>query len=154
MKDTYKEVQRVDSLWPLLLLSVTLILNWVLYFGLEENNLDYFFVSVSTSMILSGLLVLTRLSTLIDTKGISYRLFPLQLKFKTIHWQEIETVDIKTYKPIQEFGGWGLRWGRNGKSYSVTGNEGIQLLLKNKNRILIGTQHAKKVKEVILTHSA
>lgn len=149
MKASFKEVQRVDSLWPLLLLAITLVSNWVLYFKMQENNWDYFYISVSTAMLISGLLVMTRLTTHIDSRGISFRLFPFQWKEKTLLWQDIELAQVRTYKPIQDFGGWGLRWSRNGRSYSVKGNNGIQLVLRNQKRILVGTQKSEIVEEMI-----
>ena len=149
MRDTFKEVQRIDTLWPLLILAVTLVSNWILYFRLHESNLDFFYISVPTAMLLSGILVMTKLTTLIDTDGIYFRLFPFQLRSRLIYWHEIESIEVRNYKPIKEFGGWGLRWSRHGKAYSVRGSEGIQLILKDKKRILIGTRMSKKVREVV-----
>jgi len=150
MRDCFKEIQRIDSLWPLLILAVTLVINWILYFRLHESNLDFFYISVSTAMLLSGILVLTKLTTRIDKDGIYFRLFPFQLSSRQIHWHEIASVEIRNYKPISEFGGWGLRWSRDGKAYTVRGSEGIQLRLKDKKRILIGTQRPNEAKEVVI----
>jgi hypothetical protein len=149
MRDHFKEIQRIDSLWPLLILAVTLVSNWILYFRLHESNLEFFYISVSTAMLLSGILVMTKLTTRIDTDGIYFRLFPFQLRSRYIQWHEIASVEVRNYKPIKEFGGWGLRWSRDGKAYSVRGNEGIQLTLKDKKRILIGTQRPNEAKEVV-----
>lgn len=149
MRDTIKEVQRIDSLWPLLILAVTLVFNWILYFRLHESNLDFFYISVSTATLLSGILVMTKLTTRIDKDGIYFRLFPFQLRSRRIPWRKIESIEVRKYSPIKEFGGWGLRWSRNGKAYSVRGSEGIQLILKDKKRILIGTQMPEEVKEVV-----
>lgn len=149
MRDHFKEIQRIDSLWPLLILAVTLVSNWILYFRLHESNLEFFYISVSTAMLLSGILVMTKLTTRIDADGIYFRLFPFQLRSRYIHRHEIASAEVRNYKPIKEFGGWGLRWSRDGKAYSVRGNEGIQLTLKDKKRILIGTQRPKEAKEVV-----
>jgi hypothetical protein len=100
-------------------------------------------------MLISGLLVMTRLTTHIDSRGISFRLFPFQSKEKTLSWQDIELAQVRTYKPIQDFGGWGLRWSRNGRAYSVKGNHCIQLVLRNQKRILVGTQKPEIVEGMI-----
>ncbi len=34
----------------------------------------------------------------------------------------------RKYRPIREYGGWGIRYGWNGRAYSTSGNEGVQLV--------------------------
>lgn len=56
---------------------------------------------------------------------------------------------MRLYRPIKEFGGWGMRTafnGKNGKAYNVSGNVGIQLELKNGSKTLLGTQKGKEAK--------
>ena len=55
---------------------------------------------------------------------------------------DIERHEIREYKPIREYGGWGIKQGLKsiGKAYNVKGNIGLQLYLKNGKRVLIGTQ--------------
>ena len=42
-----------------------------------------------------------------------------------------------------EYGGWGIKGKRHKKAYTVSGNYGIQFLLKNGKMIMIGTQKPK-----------
>ena len=55
---------------------------------------------------------------------------------------EIDRFEIREYKPIKEYGGWGMKQGKKGvgKAYSVSGNIGLQLYLTNGKKVLIGTQ--------------
>jgi hypothetical protein len=39
-----------------------------------------------------------------------------------------------------EYGGWGIRYGRKGRAYNVSGNMGLDLTLKPSKSFLIGTQ--------------
>ena len=55
----------------------------------------------------------------------------------------------RQYKPIREYGGWGIRYGRGGKAYNVSGNKAVQLVLKNGKRLLIGSQRPDKLVEAI-----
>lgn len=72
--------------------------------------------------------------------GIYLRFFPLHQKFKVYPYDEIEKYEVRTYRPIYEYGGWGIRYGLKGKAYNVYGNKGIQLVFKNKKKLLIGSQ--------------
>ncbi|MHC4643443.1 MAG: hypothetical protein ACYS32_17515, partial [Planctomycetota bacterium] len=48
----------------------------------------------------------------------------------------------RTYKPILEYGGWGIRcsFTGKGKAYNVSGNKGVQLVFTNGKKLLIGSQ--------------
>lgn len=89
-----------------------------------------------------------KLKTTINEKGIEYSFYPLQLKPKTIQWNEIDNIYVRKYNPIMEYGGWGLKPGAR----NIKGNIGIQLELKNGKKILIGTQKQQEVERVIQTY--
>ena len=56
----------------------------------------------------------------------------------------------RTYRPIWEYGGWGIRcsFGK-GKAYNVSGNKGVQLVFKSGKRLLIGSQRADELEEAL-----
>ena len=53
---------------------------------------------------------------------------------------EIKNYEIREYRPILEYGGWGIRFNSMGKAYTVSGIIGLQLELLNGEKILIGTE--------------
>ena len=55
-------------------------------------------------------------------------------------FHSIQKVEAVTYSPIMEYGGWGLRYGRKGKAYNVSGNKAVFLTLCNEKNVLIGSQ--------------
>jgi len=81
-----------------------------------------------------------KLTTEVRKKGIYIRFFPLQLTYKRIAIENLKKYEIRTYNPILEYGGWGIRHGPKGKAYNVSGNLGIQLEFKNGKHLLIGSQ--------------
>jgi hypothetical protein len=85
---------------------------------------------------------LFKLETRINAYGISVRLFPIHLKFKTFTWDELESISVRSYNPLREFGGWGYRsWGgKKGNAWNISGNQGLQLKFKSGKELLIGTQ--------------
>jgi hypothetical protein len=50
---------------------------------------------------------------------------------------------------MKEFGGWGIRYGFKSKAYNVSGNKGLQIVLKNERQILFGSQRHKELEKVM-----
>ena len=90
-----------------------------------------------------------RLITEVHRDGIHIRFFPFHRKFKIFHYAEIDNYAAREYKPIREYGGWGIRYSLGGMAYNVYGNKGVQLILKNKKKILIGTQKPEEFYKAI-----
>jgi len=90
------------------------------------------------------------LDTIIDKDGIHYRWFPFQREYKQLNWDVIEKAYIREYRPIYEYGGWGIRGGFHGKAYNVSGNIGIQIEFKDGKRLLIGTSKKDEAEYAIL----
>jgi hypothetical protein len=80
------------------------------------------------------------LKTSIDQQGITLTFKPFLLNHKMIAFGDIVELKMVTYKPLIDCGGWGLRWYKCGTAYTVSGNQGIEILLKNNDLLLIGTQ--------------
>lgn len=94
-----------------------------------------------TSVLTVGLAVLilsARLITEVRSDGIYVRFFPI--RWNAIPYATIASCHARTYRPIRDYGGWGIRWGREGKAYIAGGTEGLQLLLNDGRKLLIGTR--------------
>ncbi len=74
---------------------------------------------------------------------------PLPFCAKHFDYSEIETYEARQYRPLRDFGGWGIRFGRSGRAYTVSGNQGVQFVFKNGQRLLIGSQHADRLVEAV-----
>jgi hypothetical protein len=89
-----------------------------------------------------------KLEVWIDQEGIHYRFFPIIRMNKLISKAEIQRYEIRKYKPIIDYGGWGIRrgFGRKWqKAYNVSGNIGLQLYLTNGKKVLFGTQRSQAI---------
>jgi len=54
---------------------------------------------------------------------------------------DIRCVDVVTYRPISDFGFWGIRSGRDGeRALTARGNRGVRLELSDGSKLLIGSQ--------------
>jgi hypothetical protein len=89
---------------------------------------------------LPGLFLFARLETRVSSEGVSVRFMPFHLRERHFRFNEIVSAEPRTYSPVLEFGGWGIRVGGGGMAYNVSGNEGVQLVLKSGRRVLIGTR--------------
>ena len=86
-----------------------------------------------------------RLDTQIDDDCISINMSPFGRR--RILWKDIDKCYVRKYKPLLEYGGWGIRYGfgSKGMAFTVGGNQGLQLELNNGKKILIGTKKADEL---------
>ncbi len=146
---SFQEVQqfRQDWLWVILAFSTVMVVTTtgfsIILDILSENwsNETIFLLAI---VILFGFglpLFFYRLKMITDVRkdGIYIRFFPFSRK---ILFSELKSYVARTYRPIGEYGGWGVRcnWGGKGMAYNVSGNRGVQLELTSGKRILIGSQ--------------
>jgi len=117
---------------------------------MSDNGLIVSFGLVILLFLLVFLLFgFARLTTLINRAGIAYKFFPFHFKYQQISWDKIEKFDVIAYKPLRDYGGWGIRIGKKGKAYNVSGDIGLQLQLKSGKSILIGTQKAVELSDFL-----
>jgi hypothetical protein len=64
---------------------------------------------------------------------------------RMIPFAEVESVKVRTYKPILSYGGYGLRGTSRNTVYNVSGNQGVSLLLRDGRQVLIGSQRASEL---------
>jgi len=105
-------------------------------------------VMTMTMAILGSLKLYTRM----DSFGVHYRMTPFHFREQTIPWEEIDQIQVRKYSPILEYGGWGIRIGRNGRAYNVRGNYGLQIVKKNGKKVLIGTQRPEDAARHLSNH--
>lgn len=157
----FKETQRFKQwfVWlPLIIMFIAftwiIIQEFILEKPLGDQPMDKWAILpmiMAPSLVLALMLVF-KLKTYADEKVIRFSFFPFHFKSREINWDEVERAYVREYKPIREYGGWGLRSSiRNGRAYNVSGNKGIQLELNSGKKILIGTQLASEI-ELLFLH--
>ncbi len=150
-----REVQRFSSKWILLFLFALLgVFVWAIVqqvvfdvpFGNNPTSNSVLFLFCLIPLGLFALFFIAKLETIITKDGISYQFKPFHSKKRLVKWSDIEEVKVIDYKPLLEYGGWGLRYGFKGKVFSVSGKKGLELKIKNKTKtILIGTQKGQEI---------
>ena len=142
---SFRESQNMFALW--LLLIILPIFGYQVYqdinnpIGILKNP-----GIIITGIVLIGLMLL-RLKTNYTSEGIYIVFIPFVCK-KFIPWDTVSYAYLRTYG-ISDFGGWGYRFGKDGRAMTAKGNQGLQLVLKDSSKILIGTQKPEEVQKII-----
>ena len=146
----YSENQRFRQFWiwfiiaiPVLTSFYALICQTILgkQFGnppMPDALILLFFLLLGLALPIS--FYFTELRTRITDEGIFVKFFPIHQKWQHFSCDEIDKYEKIEYRPILEYGGWGIRIGIHGKAYNVSGNRGIRLVFSTGKRLLIGTQ--------------
>ena len=162
----FREVQRFTQPWLWVLIVVTVLgmiglFGWgmvqQLVFGETWGNRpmsDAGLAVTGTLVILFHLGILTlfasaRLITEVRTDGLYIRYLPFHFSFRRIPLEDLESFVARTYRPMREYGGWGIKWCRGGRAYNVSGNRGVRLNYATGRHILIGSQRADELAQAI-----
>lgn len=81
----------------------------------------------------------------IDSESFNYRLFPLHIRMHSYRLADIESMETVTYRPILDFGGWGIRWGRKGKGYIISGKKGIKVHFRTGRPVYFSSDEPEEV---------
>ena len=85
----------------------------------------------------------------VSKNGVQYQFFPIHLNSYSIKLEEIEKIEAIKYKPLGDYGGWGIRYGFKGKCYNIKCNLGVKVYLKKGSYILFGSQKYKTLEKVL-----
>jgi predicted neutral ceramidase superfamily lipid hydrolase len=156
----FSEVQRFKQwwLWVILFginfLFIYGVVNQVILgnkFGDNPMSNSGLLIFFACSLAISILFVFLRLETVISPDGIFVRFYPVILKYRFYSWTTVKKAYIRQYRPLMEYGGWGVRYSLTGKgrAFNVSGNIGLQLEFINGEKVLIGTQVSDKMRDVL-----
>jgi len=121
-------------------------------FGTNPMSDEVLLISTFFSVLLPTLLLILffigRLEINIASDGLYYRYIPFINKYRHIKPVDIKQSETRKYKPIREFGGWGVRYSLKYKinCYNVRGNLGLYIELHNGKKILLGSQNPHELK--------
>lgn len=70
---------------------------------------------------------------------------------KRIRYEDILDLQTVTYRPLMEFGGWGVRFRGKKKAWTARGNEAVVLHLADETLLYVGSDHPHRLEERIRT---
>ena len=119
---------------------------------------DFGWIILAIMLALGPVLLIynTGLDTEVRDCGVCIRFRPFHRKWRIFGFDNIMEAEACTYRPLKDYGGWGIRYGFKGKAYNVSGNKGVMLVFSDQKNVLIGSRDHDTLCSVInqrlLTH--
>ena len=145
-KIIYTESQKFNQWWLYLILSATTGVSvWAAYVTYRSEG-PAGLVALAISLLVTILLASLSLKTTISERNVRVGFW---FWTKTSQLDEIEDAYVRTYSPLGEYGGWGIRGFGDNRAFNTYGDQGLQLLLKDGRKVLIGTQQPEVIQRAI-----
>lgn len=156
----YTETQRFNQTWVRWLIQLLALLAWLTFLvqvvfdrpvgNVPASDWALWILLLVMGVGLPWLFSALKMTTRVSSEGIEIDFSPFPTRM--IPLKSIESYQPRTYRPIREYGGWGVRgcFG-HGMAYNVSGNRGVQLVLADGKRLLIGSQEPDRLAEAIKT---
>jgi hypothetical protein len=101
-------------------------------------------------VLVASLISLSHLDIDVTDRGVSIA-FRYLWPTRRIRFEDIVGLEIRRYRPLLDYGGWGVRLGPRGWAYSTGGDVGVQLRLRSGLPVLIGTKSPRELEAAIRT---
>ncbi len=159
-KIIFKEEQRFSQPWlviPFLILTIflTLIIAYGMYKQLNQgipfgnhpmsNESLKIFGTLVIAFIWGVFYLFTYMRLIISVCENSLIIHFRPFLKKLIDYDQIQSCEAIQYRPIRDFGGWGVRYRSGETAYTVSGDKGVRLYLKNGKKILIGSNQSEEL---------
>jgi len=106
---------------------------WSLDFGLG--------LAIGMGLVLVVIILLLHMTTEVTPSDLRVWFGWLPTYRRSVPIESIRSVEVVTYRPIAEYGFWGIRSGRDGERALIArGNRGVRLELTDGSKLLIGSQ--------------
>ena len=144
----FQERQKFNQAWLWIVLLGAIALTVAATYPLFSTD-EYWIACLATFTVvgIAAWLASMTLRTTLSDAGISVSFSPLLRK--DIARDEIAKAYVRKYNPLAEYGGWGWKVTSKGTAFSVMGDRGLQLVLKNGKRVLIGTQQPEALQRAV-----
>ena len=108
-------------------------------FGGNSESVPLLIVLVIIAVVFTLFMYTIGLETEVVDEGLRIRFRPFHLNWIVFPFSSIQKTEAVTYSLLTDYGGWGIRIGRKGKAYNVSGNKGVSF--KDRKNILIGSKN-------------
>lgn len=147
----FHEEQRFHgAVFVVLLFAMVLVVAVTVISVLSARPEQVLLLAIAPAVVLLvvGLVMLSHLDVDVDDRGvaIAFRgLWPT----RRIEFGEIVGLEISRFRPLIDYGGWGVRLGPAGWAYTTGGDVGVKLRLRKGLPVLIGTRRPSELEAAI-----
>lgn len=148
----FRETQRLKLWWLYILVGLEMLVMMLIFsFGkhritfaeLAEINFMLLLAAASPLILVWGVQQIS-FKYIINERGISYKYLSLTGKYRLIPWASVNSIYIRKYDAMGEYGGWGAKyrlWFKmKDKAFIFNDeNKGLQIEIKNGKKILFST---------------
>lgn len=148
----FEEIQRLPRVWLLVPLAPAALVAVSALAGEPMRASDLLIGAVVLGSVACWMASLALITTVSEEEvTVHYRgLF----KTRRVAIGAIRSARARTYRPILEYGGWGIRLGRSGWAYNASGNRGVQLEIDDTRPLLIGSRRPEELARAIIASSS
>jgi hypothetical protein len=94
---------------------------------------------LATAVVLPVSVAFASLRTVVDDDGAKLRLVPLQLRPRVVRFEDIVDVDRTSVSALRDYGGVGIRLGRDSWAYIVTSGEAVRIERADQPDVVVGS---------------
>lgn len=127
----------------LVIIFILLIMAVIAISSPEEQYLHQFLVACGTVAVVLLIFAFIRLSITVENQML--RLYLRPFWSENIAISDIISVEAVEYRPLRDFGGWGLRIGQRGRIISARGNRAVKLQLASGKTLFVGTGNPERL---------
>jgi hypothetical protein len=146
----FEETQAMRAVWTKVLIALITAFLWFGMIQQEVFNKPFgsnpapdvvlVIIWVLIGIFLPVFFFTLRLYTAVYSDRIELRFTPFAIYRREIRIDEIVSFQNRVYKPLKEYGGWGIRIGFRKRAVSMSGHRGVELVLKSGRKFMIGSQ--------------
>ena len=142
----FREEQKFEWFWTVVWLVPVAMIGYGLYQEVISSILLWpaLVVTVVVAVWINRLKLITE-----GRSDVLWIHFVLLWPERSIAWNEIQRAEAITYRPVKDFGGWGVRWAARGVVYNARGKRGVRMVLVSGERVLVGSQRAEDLARAI-----
>ncbi|MCL6261615.1 hypothetical protein M3O96_21130 [Aquiflexum sp. TKW24L] len=148
----FKETQRFNQLWIWMLLVFSAGIVFFAVFIPNESDPSDLWIPMGIIGLVFVIFLSLTLIIRIDSDSLSFSYFPFVSKRK-YNFEEIESMELKEYNSLWEYGGWGIRYNFDSWAYNTGGRFGIMVKTKDK-KFLLGTHKPDDAKKAVAMFEA
>lgn len=159
----FKEVQKPDQVWLNVLIYGVAALMWYgfvqqIFFGIPFGTnpapdavlwIFWLLIGIGLPAVFQMIVLVVEVKT--DHILVKYNPFVTR-KF---YFAEIKQFTARTYSPLREYGGWGIKggFGSGRRAYTMSGNTGVELTLLDGDSVMLGSQKPEALAQAIVAQS-